>query len=400
MKTLPLLLLVAGTLRAQVVPPPAVHWEEAAAAAKPQGRDVAVHLDGSDWSPVARSFRDQALGASSVRQALSKDHILVTIDSPERPSEAAKALEARNKPFGYRPWNLPGLALADERGRVYGYIPAMEARDAATLLARLNGLLAARQRMRAQLGAAEGQQGERRADALGKALAEIDLDLARGQFGDVVKEIAKLDPKDATGWRLRYEFNDLSFLEGTVLRLVREKKPDEALREIDQRLANTRITADQRQRLLAARFAALRQSGRTPEALQVLPQVAAVDGRSVLGRGALTLRDFHTKPVQLRGWSWDGWDMRPDFTAMEIDATPRLSGPGDYTVELKGSGLDVKSVGLVAGGKVLVETDKRQGQAWRLRLAERPPLGTRLRITARGQGWYGGSGTIELRKAE
>lgn len=400
MKALLLALLASGALRAQVVTPPAAHWEEAAAAAKAQGRDVAVHLDGSDWSPVAKSFRAQVLGAPSVTEALSKGHVLVTIDSPERPSEAAKGLATRNKPFGYRPWNLPGLALADERGRVYGYIPAMEARDAATLLARVNALVAARQRMRAQLGAAEGQQGERRADALGRALAEIDLDLARGQFGDLVKEIAKLDPKDATGWRLRYEFNDLAFLEGTVLRLARDKKADEALREIDQRLANTRITPDQRQRLLAARFAALRQSGRMPEALQVLPQVAGTDARSVLGRGALTLLDFHTKPVQLRAWHWDGWDMRPEFTAMEIEAASKLSGPGDYVVELRGSGLDVKSVALVAGGRVLAETDKRQGQAWRLRLAERPPLGARLRITARGQGWYGGNGTIELRKAE
>lgn len=400
MKPLLLALLATGALHAQVITPAAAHWEEAAAAAKAQGRDVAVHLDGSDWSPVAASFRNQVLGAPSVRDALAKGHVRLTLDFPERPSEAAKALEARNKAFGYRPWNLPGLALADERGRVYGYIPAMEARDAPTLLARVNALIAARQRMRAQLGAAEGQQGERRADALGKALAEIDLDLARGHFGDLVREIAKLDPKDATGWRLRYEFNDLAFLEGTVLRLVRDKKTDEALREIDQRLANTRITPDQRQRLLAARFAALRQSGRMPEALQVLSQVGTVDGRSVLGRGALTLRDFHTRPVQLRGWSWDGWDMRPEFTAMEIEAASKLSGPGDYMVELKGWGLDVRSVALVAGGKVLAESDKRQGQTWRLRLTERPPLGVRLRLVARGQGWYDGRGTIELRKAE
>lgn len=398
MKTFLLLLLVAGNVQAQVIIPPAAHWEEAAAAAKAQGRDVAVHLDGSDWSPVATSFRNQVLGAASVREALAKGHIRLTIDFPERPSAAAKALEAPNKPFGYRSWNLPGLALADERGRVYGYIPAMEARDAPTLLSRVNALIAARQRMRTQLGAAEGQQGERRADALGKALAEINLDLARGQFGDLVKEIAKLDPNDATGWRLRYEFDDLAFLEGTVLKLVRDKKVEEALKEISQRLTNTRITPDQRQRLLAARFAALRQAGRMPEALQVLPQVAAADGRSVLGRGALTLRDFHIKPVQLRGWSWEGWDMRPDFTAMEIEATSKLAGPGDYLVELKGSGLDVKSVALVADGKVLAETDKRQGQTWRLQLKERPPLGVRLRLTARGQGWYSGNGTIELRK--
>jgi hypothetical protein len=393
MKTLLTLLLAATSLAAQ----PA-HWQEAAAAAKTQSKDVAVYLDGSDWSPFAKSFRNDVLGASSVRTTLAKGHILVTIDSPENPSDAAKALAEPNKPFGYRPWNLPGLALADERGRVYGYVAAAEAKDAASFLARLNPLLAARERMRSHLAAAEALQGEPRADALGKALAEIDLDLARGQFGDVVKEMAKLDPKDATGWRLRYEFNDLSFLEGTVLRLVRDKKVDEALREIDTRLANTRITPDQRQRLLAARFAALRQGGQMPEALQVLPQIAAVDGSSLLGRGALSLRDFHTKSVELRGWSWDGWDMRPDFTAMEIDAGSKIAGPGDYVVELKGGGLDIRSVALVAGGKVLAETDKRQGQAWRLRLVESPASGVRLRITARGQGWYGGNGTIEMRK--
>jgi hypothetical protein len=67
-------------------------------------------------------------------------------------------------------------------------------------------------------------------------------------------------------------------------------------------------------------------------------------------------------------------------------------------VELKGGGLDIRSVALVAGGKVLAETDKRQGQTWRLRLVESHASGVRLRITARGQGWYGGNGTIEMRK--
>lgn len=393
MKTLLTLLLAATSLAAQ----PA-HWQEAAAAAKTQSKDVAVYLDGSDWSHFAKSFRSDVLGASSVRATLAKGHILVTIDSPENPSDAAKALDEPNKPFGFRPWNLPGLALADERGRVYGYVAAAEAKDAASFLARLNPLLAARERMRSHLVAAETLQGEPRADALGKALAEIEPGLARGQFGDVVKELAKLDPKDATGWRLRYEFDDLGFLEGTVLRLVRDKKVDEALREIDQRLANTRITADQRQRLLAARFAALRQGGRMPEALQVLPQLAAVDARSLLGRGALTLRDFHTKPVELRGWSWDGWDMRPEPTPMEIDASAKVPSAGDYLVETKGGGLHIRSVALVSGDKVLAETDRQQGGAWRLKLGERPSGPIRLRLVANGQGWYGGSGTIEMRK--
>lgn len=396
MKTLLLTLMsAASSLAAQSAP---AHWQEAAAAAKAQGKDVAVHLDGSDWSPVATSFRDQVLGASAVRDALAKGHIRVSIDSPENPSDAAKALAEPNKPFGFRPWNLPGLALADERARAYGYVAAAEARDAADFLARLNAILAARERMRGHLAAAEALQGEARADALGKALAEIDLGLARGQFGEVVKEIAKLDPKDATGWRLRYEFNDLAFLEGTVLRLVREKKVDEALREIDLRLANTRITPDQRQRLLAARFAALRQGGRMSEALAVLPGLSEVDPKSVLGRGALTLRDFHTKPVELRGWSWDGWDMRPEPTPMEIDASGKVAGPGDYVVETKGGGLHIRSVALVAGDRVLAETDRQQGGVWRLKLAERPAGPIRLRLTANGQGWYGGSGTIELRR--
>jgi hypothetical protein len=396
MKTLLLSLLAASaSLAAQGAP---AHWQEAAAAAKAQGKDVAVHLDGSDWSPVATSFRDKVLGASSVRDALAKGHISLTIDSPEEPSEAAKALAEPNKPFGFRPWNLPGLALADERARVYGYVTATEAKDAETLSARLRDLLAARERMRGHLAAAETLQGEPRAEALGKALAEIDVGLARGQFGDVVKEIAKLDPKDATGWRLRYEFNDLAFLEGTVLRLVREKKVDEALREIDLRLANTRITPDQRQRLLAARFAALRQGGRMSEALAVLPGLSEVDPKSVLGRGALTLRDFHTKPVELRGWSWDGWDMRPEPTPMEIDATARVPSPGIYIVETKGWGLSIRSVALVAGEKVLAVGDLRKGGGWRVNLKERPEGPIRLRLVANGQGWYDGRGTIEIKR--
>lgn len=368
-------------------------WPAAAERAKAEGKDVAVLLDGSDWSPLSRSFRGRVAAAIP-----AEGLVRVTVDNPENPDAAGKALVERNKGFGFRPWNLPGLALADERGRVHAYLPAAEVAEPEVMAERLAAALANRARMRAALDAAGKLDGKEKADALGRALAAIDLGMARGQFGDVVKEIARLDPQDATGWRLRYEFDDLGFLEGTVLRLVRDGKADEALREIDRRLANTRISADQRQRLMAARFAALRQSGRMPDALGALETMSKEDPQGLLGKGAASLHAFHTKPVQLRGWSWEGWDMRPEPSPMEIDASDKVPSAGDYAVETKGWGLHIRSVALVAGDKVLAETNRQQGGAWRLKLAERPAGPIRLRLIANGQGWYDGRGTIELRK--
>jgi len=390
MKTLLALLL---SLAAAAPGAEAPDWPAAAERAKAEGKDVAVLLDGSDWSALAREF-----GRRVAQAGLDGDHVRVTVDNPEEPDEAGKARVERNKGFGFRPWNLPGLALADERGRVHAYIPATEARDAEALRGRIAAAREARARMRAALAKAGTLQGGERADALGHALAAIDLGLARGQFGDVAKEIARLDPQDATGWRLRHEFDDLGFLEGTVLRLARDGKAGEALAEIDRRLANTRISTDQRQRLMAARFAALRQSGRMPEALGVLGAMSKEDPQGLLGKGASTLHAFHTQPVQLRGWSWDGWDMRPEPSPMEIDASDKVPEAGDYVVETKGWGLHIRSVALVAGDKVLAQVDRQQGGAWRLKLAERPAGPIRLRLVANGQGWYDGRGTIELRK--
>lgn len=372
-------------------------WPAAAEQAKAAGKDVAVLLDGSDWSDLSRDFRKRVSGVAAT---LAPGHVSVTVDNPERPDAAGKALAERNKPFGFRPWNLPGLALADERGRVFAYIPAREAAGSSGLPERLKAALDARRGMRAALEEAGRLQGAAKADALGRALATIDLGLARGQFGDIVREIAALDPQDATGWRLRYEHDDLGFLERTVLRLAGEKKADEAVAEIDRRLANDKLTLDQRQRLRAARFAALRQSGRMPQALETLDRMAKDDPEGLLGRGARSLHAFHTRPVALRGWFWDGWDMRPEPSPMEIDASAKVPGAGDYVVELKGWGLDIRSVSLVSGERELAATDRREGQAWKLRLGERPAGPIRLRIVARGQGWYDGRGTIELRKAQ
>ena len=386
-----LLLALAASLPAQAVP----DWPAAAERAKAEGKDVAVLLDGSDWSHLSQPFRDLLAGADA---ELAPGHVGVVVDNPEATDDATKALVERNKGFGFRPWNLPGLALADERGRVHAYIPAAEARDAKTLGARIAAAKKARGLMRAALAEADKLKGKERADALGRALAAIDLGMARGHFGDIVKEIARLDPQDATGWRLRYEFDDLGFLEGTVLRLVRDGEAAEALAEIDRRLANTRITSDQRQRLLAARLAALRQSGRMPEALGVLETMAKDDPTGRFGKGAKSLHAFHTQPVQLRGWSWEGWDMRPEPSPMEIDASDKVPSAGDYAVETKGWGLHIRSVSLVAGDKVLAQADRQQGGAWRLKLTERPAGPIRLRLVANGQGWYDGRGTIELRK--
>jgi len=385
---------------AQVAVTTAADWPDAVAKAKAEGKSVAVLLDGSDWSPLSSSFRTQVVGSEAVRSTTARSHVWVTIDSPERETEASKALAERNKPFGYRPWNLPAVALADTEGRVYASVPALEARDSATLIGRLAAAQAGFDRLRARLAAADKLSGERKAAGIGAALAEIDLGLARSQFKGLIQEMAKLDPKDSSGWRLRYEFDDLGFLEGTVLKLCDQKKFAEAIRECDQRLANPYLATEQRQQILAARFAAQRRAGRMNEALGTLGQISALDGRTELGQNARNLAVFHSQPVRLRGWSWDGWDMRPEFTPMEIDASSKVKVAGAYVVETKGWGLDIRAVELVAGDKVLASTDKRQGSSWRLQITDRPPANIRLRLVARGQGWYDGRGTIELRKAE
>ena len=393
-----LLAALVASAHAQVAVTTAADWPEAVAKAKAEGKDIAVLLDGSDWSPLARTFRTEVAGSTAVRTATAKTHVWVTIDSPERETEATKALAERNKPFGFRPWNIPAVALADTEGRVYASVAAMDARDSATPLGRLSPAIIAHERMQSRLVAAKDQQGERRAAAIGAALAEIDLGLARSQFRGLVQELAQLDPKDATGWRLRYEFDDIGFLEGTVLRLCDQKQADEAVRECDKRLANPRISTEQRQQILAARFAALRRGGKPSEALGTLGQIAAIDGSTDLGKNARHLAAFHSQPVKLRGWFWEGWDMRPEPTPMEIDASAKVAGPGNYAVETKGWGLHIRSVALVAGEKVLAETTRQQGGAWKLSLAERPSGPIRLRLLANGQGWFDGRGTIELKK--
>ena len=135
-----------------------------------------------------------------------------------------------------------------------------------------------------------------------------------------------------------------------------------------------------------------------PEALGVLETMAKDDPTGRFGKGAKSLHAFHTQPVQLRGWSWEGWDMRPEPSPMEIDASDKVPSAGDYAVETKGWGLHIRSVALVSGDKVLTQADRQQGGAWRLRLTERPAGPIRLRLVANGQGWYDGRGTIELRK--
>ncbi len=333
-----------------------------------------------------------------MQQLLTANYIQVTVDNPEQPNDAGKALVEKNKAFGFRPWNLPALALSDERGRVYASIAATEAKEASVLTKWFGEARQARQTMREFLATAATLKGKEKAEALGRALNVIDLNHARSNFGDLVREIAALDPSDSTGWRLRYEFDDLGFLEGTVLKLVGDKKLAEALKEIDQRLANPKISPDQRMRLLAARFAAYRRAGQMTDALAVLDTMAAAEPQSFWSKGARVVHTFHSQPVKLRGWFWDGYDMRPEPTAMEMDAADKVTAAGDYLVETKGWGLHIRSVALVAGDKVLAQTDRRQGDIWKLKLNERPTGPIRLRLTANGQGWYDGRGTIDLRK--
>jgi hypothetical protein len=155
----------------------AEHYEAALARAKATGKDLVVLQHGSDWNVCGEKLYRNVWSTEAFVKALGDGFVLVAIDNPETPNEAAKKLQPKNAGFTwFDGGHCPRIALMDAQGRAI----ASDSRPRSdltpqTMAARIHTMRDKRLKRDALWAAAEKAQGPAKAELLRQSLAALDL---------------------------------------------------------------------------------------------------------------------------------------------------------------------------------------------------------------------------------
>ncbi len=394
-------LLFAGLLAPAAL---ALDWQPDFEAAKKTAnlnhQDILVFFNGSDWSGPAREFKQRVIATPGFEQALRDQFVFLEIDALEN-APVDKDLAKRNQGLKCTVWNYPAVALCDTNGKVYGRLAGLRDQSAAEFLPRLGPLRAAERARDQKWALAEPAAGPSRARLLGEGLTNLDANLVRENYPDVLDRIKKADPADEAGYYRRFMFDISGFTEGTVDPLLNSKKDAEALAAIDVALANPALTVVQKQKLHASRFHAFMRGGDTARALAELTEITGLDPASDMGRGAANYRKYISDPIDVP-LRWQPGHTRTWWAEWRVDLARQLTVPGTYEIAFEhrdGDGLDVRDVSLRRGDRVLATAEDLGKKTFRVTLpAGEKPDGLRLVAHTKSGGWLSGSGEIVVTK--
>jgi len=395
-RLLPLLALALSVV-SQAEPLALKPYPEIHAAAQQAGGDFAVLFGGPDWLPETAAVRG-ALDQPATTAALTN---IVGWASVPAEALAPGNVEKLNPKPDFTPYDLPALALVDAAGQTFAVAEAVTARNLPQAIKALAAAAPARARRDALFAKARAASGVASARQFGQGLDQIAFRFS-SQRKDILAEIQKADPVDASGYTFKYTFNASGFHERVTQKLIAEKKQAELLAQVDQHLRNPVLLPTQRQALLSAKMQAYRSLDEIPRAVTVLRQIVAIDPRSELGTGATQYIRLLTEPVRLRGLRWESYDNRPTWLPMVADVSAALKEPGTYDIEFKhlDGNTRFRKVALKTGGREIA-SDANTTESRKLRLTvPATAKGRAIELWAEscGTGWFAGRGEIVVSK--
>ncbi len=261
--------------------------EKAREIAAANDRDLLLLFTGSDWCPPCQKLEEEILSKPDFLQEAKNQYVLVKLDFPRETPLLPKIQEQNNRlaaEFGVN--GFPTIILADKEMRPFA-ITGAPTDGVESFLGYLGEQRQRRIRRDEWLAEAAKLEGADRADALDKALSEIDADIARLYYEPLIAEIVELDADNQLG--LREKWNGESDREmrkiilTDIMTIARLEKPEPALEFIDEVLQAVPFEPEQLLQIHQVRLNLLRSIGdnaRLDAALDELIQMEALTEES------------------------------------------------------------------------------------------------------------------------
>ncbi|BDS05047.1 hypothetical protein NT6N_00870 [Oceaniferula spumae] len=262
-------------------------FEAAQKKAAAENKDLLVDFTGSDWCGWCIKLNKEVFQHDPFKTGVADKFVLVELDFPRDKSKLSQEIQDQNSSlqakYGVR--GFPTILLLDAKGRPYaktGY----QAGGPEKYVAHLDELRAKRVERDEAFAAADKLSGVDKAKALVKALNTIPEDY-HGQYSDVVDQVAKLDPKDETGFVAKQKRKEAqSTLEKEVATASRAGNVDDALGKIDAFIKEYKVEGEEKQQILAMKMDPLLRNKKFDEAGAVIDDIIAAAPESKYAKHA------------------------------------------------------------------------------------------------------------------
>jgi len=331
-------------------------YAEALEKAKADQRDVLVLVHGSDWCRAGERFKESVWDNPKFTEALGDGFVRFNVDVMENPTEQQKqTLADRHKGFHVKFGNYPLLIMVEPDGTRYKTVtgstfPSTREETTALILESRR----ARETRDYLLGEAERTKDQvERASILFEA-----LQVGAGKREEIVEAVKQADPNDKSGYLANLTFDRNQVL-ARSRQLAMEEKYDEAIRWLDEMIAQQGLSVEQRQWVGTAKGQVLRSwEGHRDEAFAAYMAAHELDSESVPGIAAFRLGMKFASPILLE-YGWDSSKCSTEDHDWDMDAGEAMTEAGVYEVEFKyhqgKSALSIFSVMLLDGEHVVSE---------------------------------------------
>jgi len=220
--------------------------------AETDNKDILMDFTGSDWCGWCIKLKKEVFDQDAFKTEGMKRFVFVEVDFPHSKKLLAKVTEQNQglqKAFAIE--GFPTIILADSKGRAYAKTGYQEGGPDA-YLKHLDELQAKRKQRDEILAAADKAQGVERAKLLVKALAPLMDDGLLVGYEDLTAEIAKLDPKDETGFVGRA--NAGKQWKEIEAKLGQAQSAEEATKLVEEALKIEGLSGENKQKLYVVKF--------------------------------------------------------------------------------------------------------------------------------------------------
>lgn len=216
------------------------NFEDAKARAAKEGKDLLLEFTCSDGSDEAARLRREILRTADFVAEAGKRYVLVAIDLPfDKALREPQLSQNRHLHQEYCIEDYPVVLLADAKGQPYAAL-GYAAGGAQKWLERADSMRVKKEARDTAFGAAAKAEGADRAKLLDAELSRLFRSGLKGGYGEVWKEIQKLDADNAAGLKAKYEQMELVKTFDRILDDLNEDgDPDAALKELDALLARS-----------------------------------------------------------------------------------------------------------------------------------------------------------------
>lgn len=264
----------------------AAEWTEDINAAVEQAaatdKDLMILYTGSDWCPPCKLLDKEVLSQEQFIFEVDPHYVLVKLDFPrqtEQEPEIAKRNAEWAQRFGIE--GFPTIVLTDVALKPYAFLGYEEGgfQNYLAIVEEARQLRVARDEKLKQSVAAEGSE---KAKLLDEAIGGMKPDLARVYYADVIEQIIELDPKDERGLRTKWngqaEAEIRKMMLADMLMVSRIEKPSQALKFIDEVLAEVEFPDQQKFEALQIKLSLIRQLQQPEQVNALMDEMLAIEG--------------------------------------------------------------------------------------------------------------------------